>query len=236
MASSAETCWKVSRDCGQWASESRDNTVRLAFHQMAKGWARVAFSEEFTSTADEHIDHRGLEDAKLTPVGRLALSLLPPPAKKRDPDSTQPETGRGELVGLSLQLRTVFPRQWASRFRAVQSVVDAVQGHALRGVRFQRRCLRSLRSLHIKVDMLLGPGRTAHRTLAGRWHTMSLRFRTMIDTSSWPRLIVPTPLVAAISRLEPLVKRTRERSSAQSGQTSTGLGSSNAGSISSTRD
>ena len=51
MTSLAEECWRLSKDCGQWAVESRDGAARLAFRQMATAWARLAFDEEFTSPA-----------------------------------------------------------------------------------------------------------------------------------------------------------------------------------------
>jgi hypothetical protein len=47
MTSPAEDCWRLSKDCGQWAVESRDGAARLAFRQMAAAWARLAFNEEF---------------------------------------------------------------------------------------------------------------------------------------------------------------------------------------------
>lgn len=64
MTSTAENCCRLSRDCGQWAVESRDNAVRVAFRQMSKGWARVAFSEEFTPAADERIEPLKSESAE----------------------------------------------------------------------------------------------------------------------------------------------------------------------------
>lgn len=48
MPSSAEECWRLSGDCARWAEESRDNTARLAFRQMAKVWAELALNEHFT--------------------------------------------------------------------------------------------------------------------------------------------------------------------------------------------
>jgi hypothetical protein len=101
----------VASGCGQWATESRDNTVRLAFRQMAMGWARVAFSEEFTSAADDD-QRRPESDAEPIPAGKLALFLSPPPSENAQPESTQPVTGRRARVRLSLPLRTLFPKLW----------------------------------------------------------------------------------------------------------------------------
>jgi hypothetical protein len=46
METSTEACWRLSKACGQWAVESRDSAVRIAFRQMATAWARLAFNEE----------------------------------------------------------------------------------------------------------------------------------------------------------------------------------------------
>jgi hypothetical protein len=48
MASSADDCWRLSGDCGRWAAESSDDATREAFRQMAKVWAQLAFSLNFT--------------------------------------------------------------------------------------------------------------------------------------------------------------------------------------------
>ena len=53
MTSLAEDCWKLSKDCSQWAVESRDGAARLAFRQMATAWAQLAFHET-SSAADEN--------------------------------------------------------------------------------------------------------------------------------------------------------------------------------------
>jgi hypothetical protein len=46
--SSADECWRLSGECGRWAAESGDNATRAAFRQMAKVWAQLAFSLNFT--------------------------------------------------------------------------------------------------------------------------------------------------------------------------------------------
>lgn len=104
MTSTAENCCRLSRDCGQWAVESRDNAVRVAFRQMSKGWARVAFSEEFTLAADERIEPLKSENAEPTAVEKLALSLSPPQT------STQPVTGATARVRFSIRFRTLLPK------------------------------------------------------------------------------------------------------------------------------
>ena len=81
MTSSAKDCWRLSGDCSRWAVESRDSAARSAFRQMATAWARLAFSEEFTSpAADEHIDPPSSESSEPIPAENAAPSpVVPPP-------------------------------------------------------------------------------------------------------------------------------------------------------------
>ena len=81
MTSSAEDCWRLSRECGRWAAEIRDSAARLAFRQMATAWARLAFAEEFTSPTGEQKGALNSENDEITPAGKLALSLLVPPSE-----------------------------------------------------------------------------------------------------------------------------------------------------------
>jgi hypothetical protein len=43
MPSVADDCWRLSADCSHWAEESRDNSARLAFRQMALAWRQDLF-------------------------------------------------------------------------------------------------------------------------------------------------------------------------------------------------
>ena len=79
MTSSAEDCWRLSRDCGRWAAETRDGTARLAFRQMSTAWGRLAYSEEFTAPV-EQIDSLSAEDSNAT----IKDPSSPPPVGKRD--------------------------------------------------------------------------------------------------------------------------------------------------------
>jgi hypothetical protein len=80
MTSSAEDCWRLSGDCSRWAVESRDSAARSAFRQMATAWARLAFSEEFTSpAADEHIDPPSSESSEPIPAENAASSSVVAP-------------------------------------------------------------------------------------------------------------------------------------------------------------
>jgi hypothetical protein len=56
MQSSADECWKIAAECGNWAEESRDEATRIAFRQMAKAWAELAFSLDFTPPEDQPVD------------------------------------------------------------------------------------------------------------------------------------------------------------------------------------
>jgi len=69
MTSSAEDCWRLSKDCGQWAVDSRDGAARLAFRQMATAWARLAFNEELASPAAD-------EKAASSPAATAATQRL----------------------------------------------------------------------------------------------------------------------------------------------------------------
>jgi hypothetical protein len=48
MSSSGDECWKMAAECGHWAEETQDDATRQAFRRMAKAWAQLAFSEDFT--------------------------------------------------------------------------------------------------------------------------------------------------------------------------------------------
>ena len=79
MTSSAEDCWRLSRDCGRWAAETRDGTARLAFRQMSTAWGRLAYSEEFTAPV-EQIGSLSAQDSNAT----IRDPFSPPPIRKRD--------------------------------------------------------------------------------------------------------------------------------------------------------
>ena len=52
MASSTDDCWKLAGECGRWAEEAQESATRLAFRQMAKVWAQLAFGQHSKSPAD----------------------------------------------------------------------------------------------------------------------------------------------------------------------------------------
>jgi hypothetical protein len=74
MPSAADDCWRLSADCGRWATESRDNAARLAFRQMATAWAGLAFSQDFVSATHEPVDLTGFESSQAVPAANIASS------------------------------------------------------------------------------------------------------------------------------------------------------------------
>ena len=109
MESSAEACWRLSKACGQWAVESRDSAARTAFRQMATEWARLAFTEEFTSPVGERIDQPSSERSEATPVEILASSLLTPSSENAQPEVERDWTRPHKRLSLP---RSVSSKLW----------------------------------------------------------------------------------------------------------------------------
>ena len=68
MQSSADDCWKIAAECGHWAEESRDEATRLAFRQMAKAWAQLAYGQDFTKPDHQPADPSSPESSETDPV------------------------------------------------------------------------------------------------------------------------------------------------------------------------
>jgi hypothetical protein len=68
MQSSADDCWRIAAECRHWAEESRDEATRLAFRQMAKAWAQLAFGQDFTRPDHQPADQPILESSETAPV------------------------------------------------------------------------------------------------------------------------------------------------------------------------
>lgn len=68
MQSSADDCWKMAAECGHWAEESRDEATRLAFRQMAKAWAQLAYGQDFTLPGHQPADPSSSESSETAPV------------------------------------------------------------------------------------------------------------------------------------------------------------------------
>jgi hypothetical protein len=100
MTSSAEECWRLSRDCGRWAAETRDGATRLAFRQMATAWGRLAFGEEFTSAAKEHMDPPSTEDSAAIAEDQSWSAPAIPSSEMIDP---QVDSKTGSIKSITLQ-------------------------------------------------------------------------------------------------------------------------------------
>lgn len=68
MSSSADECWKMAAECGHWAEESRDDATRQAFRQMAKAWAQLAFSQDFTPPTGQPVDPANSQSSDASPA------------------------------------------------------------------------------------------------------------------------------------------------------------------------
>ena len=111
METSAETCWRLSKACGQWAVESRDSAARIAFRHMATAWARLAFNEEFTAPLDERIDPPTAQKSQGTPVEILASSLATVSSEEdAHPEVERDWTRPSERLSLP---RKLLPKLWA---------------------------------------------------------------------------------------------------------------------------
>jgi hypothetical protein len=67
MQSSADECWRIAAECGHWAEESHDEATRLAFRQMAKAWAQLAFSQDFTPPERRPANPQSSEGSETSP-------------------------------------------------------------------------------------------------------------------------------------------------------------------------
>ena len=65
MKTVADDCWQIAAKCEHWAEESQDDATRLAFRQMAKALAGLAFSEQFGPT-ERSADFEDPDDATLS--------------------------------------------------------------------------------------------------------------------------------------------------------------------------
>ena len=72
MKTVADDCWQIAAKCEHWAEESQDDATRLAFRQMAKAWAELAFSQDFTPPERQPVDPPSSESSETSPEdGRI---------------------------------------------------------------------------------------------------------------------------------------------------------------------
>mgnify|MGYP001278553857 CR=1 FL=1 len=118
MRSAAEECWILSENCSRWAEESRDDATRLAFRQMAKTLAELAFIHHFTPT-DERIDTARSENSETTPAEHAPPSpsfVMPLTENENDGLESDVDTEvdaekRDRKQRLSLPSPTLFPKR-----------------------------------------------------------------------------------------------------------------------------
>jgi hypothetical protein len=58
----------MAAECGHWAEESHDEATRQAFRQMAKAWAQLAFSQDFTPPDQQPVDPQSSESPETSPA------------------------------------------------------------------------------------------------------------------------------------------------------------------------
>jgi hypothetical protein len=116
MKTVADDCWQIAAQCEHWAEESQDDATRLAFRQMAKAWAKLAFGEEFGapegSTVSEDLNDATLSDAPPPPSFEVPLAEHEEKDLESDVDAeVDEEENRGPAQRLSLPSRTQFPKR-----------------------------------------------------------------------------------------------------------------------------
>jgi hypothetical protein len=96
--------------------ESEDDATRLAFRQMAKAWAKLAFGEEF-GAPERSSDSEDLDDATLPDHAPRSSSFEVPLAEheeedlESDVDVEVDAENRAPTQRLSLPSRTPFPKR-----------------------------------------------------------------------------------------------------------------------------
>ena len=116
MKTVADDCWQMAVQCEHWAEESQDDATRLAFRQMAKAWAKLAFSEEFGPT-EGSVDSEDLDDAALSehpppsPSFEMPLAEHEEEGLDSDGDAEVDPENRAPTQRLSLPSRTPFPKR-----------------------------------------------------------------------------------------------------------------------------
>ena len=85
MKTVADDCWQIAAQCEHWTEESQDDATRLAFRQIARALAGLAFSEEFGPT-EKSMDSEDLDDASLSEHTPPSPSFEMPLAEHEDGD------------------------------------------------------------------------------------------------------------------------------------------------------
>jgi hypothetical protein len=53
-----DECWRLARDCANWATQNNQPDVRNALLQMAKSWARLALQANDQTDEPKRTDER----------------------------------------------------------------------------------------------------------------------------------------------------------------------------------
>jgi hypothetical protein len=116
MKTVADDCWQIAAKWEHWAEGSQDDATRLAFRQMAKALAGLAFSEELGptegSTDSEDLDEATLsEHTPPSPLFEMPLAEHEEEALESDVDAEVDAENRAPTQRLSLPSRTPFPKR-----------------------------------------------------------------------------------------------------------------------------
>jgi hypothetical protein len=116
MKTVADDCWQIAAKCEHWAEESQDDATRLAFRQMAKALAGLAFSEQFGaaegSTGSEDLEATLSEHTPSSPSFEMPLAEhIEDKDLERDVDVEVDAENRAPTKRLSLPSRTPFPKR-----------------------------------------------------------------------------------------------------------------------------
>ena len=115
MKTVADDCWQIAAKCEHWAEESQDDATRLAFRQMGKALAGLAFSEEFGPTErSTDSDDVGATLSEHTPPSssfEMPLAEHEEEDLARDVDAEVDAENRSPTHRLSLPSRTPFPKR-----------------------------------------------------------------------------------------------------------------------------
>ena len=128
MKTVADDCWQIAAKCEHWAEESQDDATRLAFRQMAKALAGLAFSEQF-GPAEGSTDSEDLE---------ATLSEHTPPSPSFEmplAEHIKTRTSNETLTSRSMQ-KTVPQRSGYPYRHARRSLSDSPFYGAAKSARF----------------------------------------------------------------------------------------------------
>jgi hypothetical protein len=115
MKTVADDCWQIAAQCEHWAEESQDDATRLAFRQIARALAGLAFSDEFGPTEgsmdSEDLEATLSEHTPPSPSFEMPLAEHEDEDLESDVDAEVDAENRAPTQRLSLPSRTPFPKR-----------------------------------------------------------------------------------------------------------------------------